>query len=493
MEEQNKITKKRHSNKHTLFALCMALLMLLSFAGGYYVHRLTYGKESKTPIDVLNLIEKVGYVYDPETNDYVELDGDKVAEIIAEKFLDQYSTYYTKAEYEKVQAESKGDYSGFGFTWSYKEETDGGISLSSIPVKPLHSTNGNSPAYNAGLKTGDVIESARKSTDTTVTNFSTQQQLVDFLNATEKDVDYVFYLKDKEEPVTIKKTDYKATYVEYYDSENALTFTYEGNDLTNVVTARPTVNLSELNGKTDVFYVILKAFQGNAFGEMERAFAYAKEQGKTKLVLDLRNNGGGSMDVLEKIASLIIDGNGLQVKLVSAVGKNETTHFSTDRDRFDGFIEKISVIANENSASASECLLGAMLYHYGEKYKTAEKEEDRAKYNSTDCTVFGFGRLVIVKNQNGVAKTYGKGIMQTTYQLTSGGALKLTTALLKWPDHSKYQEGTSIHGIGILPKVAVQGANPNDSANAVINSLALARAIATLDEGAIILDPVVTP
>ena len=134
-----------------------------------------------------------------------------------------------------------------------------------------------------------------------------------------------------------------------------------------------------------------------------------------------------------------------------------------------------------------------MLYHYGEKYKMAETEEDKAKYNSTDCTVFGFGRLVIVKNQDGVAKTYGKGIMQTTYQLTSGGALKLTTALLRWPDHSKYHEGTSIHGIGILPKVAVQGANPNDSANAVIDSLALSRALATLDEGAIILDPVVTP
>jgi carboxyl-terminal processing protease len=226
---------------------------------------------------------------------------------------------------------------------------------------------------------------------------------------------------------------------------------------------------------------------------MERALAYAKESGKTQLVLDLRNNGGGSMEILEKIASLVIDGDGSQIKLVSAVGKNETTHYNTDRDRFDGFIKKISVIANENSASASECLMGAMLYHYGEKYKTAEKEEDKAKYNNTDCTVFGFGRLVIVKNKNGVAKTYGKGIMQTTYQLSSGGALKLTTARLMWPDHSRWHEGTSIHGIGILPKVAVQGANPNDSANAVIDSLALARAIATLDEGAIILDPVINP
>ena len=70
--------------------------------------------------------------------------------------------------------------------------------------------------------------------------------------------------------------------------------------------------------------------------------------------------------------------------------------------------------------------------------------------------------IVIEKNSKGVAKTYGKGIMQTTYQLLSGGAFKLTTAKIYWPDKT-----TSIHGVGVIA----------DGENAVSSENALDRAI----------------
>ena len=80
------------------------------------------------------------------------------------------------------------------------------------------------------------------------------------------------------------------------------------------------------------------------------------------------------------------------------------------------------VLANKNTASASECLIGALLY-YGDLL-TKEK-------------------VILEEDATGVAKTYGKGIMQSTYILTNGGAFKLTTAKIYWPDAT-----TSIHGIG---------------------------------------------
>ena len=81
------------------------------------------------------------------------------------------------------------------------------------------------------------------------------------------------------------------------------------------------------------------------------------------------------------------------------------------------------VLANENTASASECLLG-VLVHYKELLKS---ESD----------------VILEKNAQNQYKTYGKGIMQTTYKLLSGGALKLTTAKIYWPDYK-----SSIHGVG---------------------------------------------
>ena len=78
-----------------------------------------------------------------------------------------------------------------------------------------------------------------------------------------------------------------------------------------------------------------------------------------------------------------------------------------------------------------------------------------------------FTAPLIEKNQNGVAKTYGKGIMQTTYKLISGGAFKLTTAKIYLPDKKN-----SIHGVGFI----ATGDNAVDSQNA------LARAIQSLGQ-----------
>jgi hypothetical protein len=64
-----------------------------------------------------------------------------------------------------------------------------------------------------------------------------------------------------------------------------------------------------------------------------------------------------------------------------------------------------------------------------------------------DYQTISYGDICL-SERDGVAKTYGKGIMQTTYPLSifSGDAVKLTTAQLFWPITQK-----SIHGVGVLP------------------------------------------
>ena len=132
------------------------------------------------------------------------------------------------------------------------------------------------------------------------------------------------------------------------------------------------------------------------------------------------------MHVLTEVASMLIYNGGQKSSLIArAIGKKSVEDFNTGKNAYmlENF-DRVAVIANNNTASASECLIGAML-HYGDK--------------------FGKENLVIETGADGVAKTYGKGIMQTTYMLITGGAFKLTTAKVVWPDGQ-----TCIHGKGII-------------------------------------------
>ena len=115
------------------------------------------------------------------------------------------------------------------------------------------------------------------------------------------------------------------------------------------------------------------------------------------------------------------------VSLVADYGEKKEKYKATGNYYHSYFSEdsRIAVMADWNTASASEALLGCML-DYG-----------AITYNN-----------VCLSERGGLAKTYGKGIMQTTYLLgISAGAIKLTTAEICWP-----VSGTSIHDRGVLPE-----------------------------------------
>jgi carboxyl-terminal processing protease len=182
--------------------------------------------------------------------------------------------------------------------------------------------------------------------------------------------------------------------------------------------------MSEL--PNDVGYIKLDLFEGGVVSQFATALSYMFDSGKTKLILDLRDNGGGRVNILTQIASYLIYNEGKATSLVMKTEERSgSDNYYTVANNFDTRLQKLIVLANNNTASASECLIGALLC-YGDNFDK----------NGND--------LVIEKNSQGIAKTYGKGIMQTTYLLLNGGAFKLTTGRVLWPD------GRCIHGVGVI-------------------------------------------
>lgn len=505
------------TKKKILISIGLVLLVLTSFFGGYFSQYALRGEGEKVVSDVLHVMDQVGFVYDPEKDEYVKLDEDKIARLIAGNFLDGYSKYYTKEEYEELQRKKKGNYTNFG------------ISMSNSNSKSLEEDTNvvsgvvlNSPAHLAGIKAGDKIVAISVNGGEFV-GVTCGLQLNDLLNSALENDQYDFYIDGQEEPITVQKKSYSRCYVTYEDSEVSAFFSPVYGQRVNSVSDAYAVIVENSKWPTDdgandgtedgedgqpsdantqdsapvedsqpeepatppeeqptpdfdkfgddVAYVRLTAFEGDAALQFGAVIKYMVERGRTRLVLDLAGNGGGNMTILQNIASyLIYNGGKVDTKIAVASEKldgNATdgyvaegyrqTSYSTTVNNFNTAITDISVIADRNTASASECLIGAMI-HYKDK-------------NQYDRYIFTKDNLVIVGSANpknsddGVIdgtteyRTYGKGIMQTTYKLSSGGALKLTTAKLLWPNSS-----TCIHKVGITPSLNSNKAQNHDTA-----------------------------
>ena len=139
-----------------------------------------------------------------------------------------------------------------------------------------------------------------------------------------------------------------------------------------------------------------------------------EKKGAKSLIIDLRNNGGGILDASTDIADYFLDKDLKIIETKDNHDKHQTTKSKNDPI----FNMPVIILANGNTASASEVLIGAL------------KDNNRAK-------VIG-------------EKTYGKGIIQTVMTLSDGSGMKITTAEYYTPN------GTAIHGVGITPDIEVK-------------------------------------
>ena len=167
-------------------------------------------------------------------------------------------------------------------------------------------------------------------------------------------------------------------------------------------------------------YVRVNQFSENTARELSNAVDELQEANAGMLeglVLDLRNNPGGVLDSAVDVSDLFLDSG----VIVSADGRTVEARFTRSAHRgdiLDG--APMVVLVNSGSASASEIVAGALQDH---------------------------GRATIVGSP-----TFGKGLVQTVMPLSRGRAIKLTTSRYYTPS------GDSIHDVGVLPDVLIEGA-----------------------------------
>ncbi len=151
-------------------------------------------------------------------------------------------------------------------------------------------------------------------------------------------------------------------------------------------------------------YIPLQTFNENTAEEVDAAIASLKRQGAKGLVLDMRDNGGGIVEQALETSSLFLhEGQ----EIVSVRSRNEAAEVERASGKHLALDIPLVVLVNDGSASATEIVAGALQDH------------DRA--------------LVVGSN------TFGKGLVQSLYQLDGGYHLKITTG--KWYTPS----GRSIH------------------------------------------------
>ncbi|MBO5737082.1 MAG: hypothetical protein J6S04_04665 [Clostridia bacterium] len=421
---------KPEKTRKTMRAVTAILLAAACFVLGGFAVWFSLDSEMRTLIKLKYAIQKNYYekIDDEEFYDTV-FDG------INYDLLDAYSRYMTADEYREAQGDLAGKRIGIGLVFNTKDEA-GNEQMLVVRVC------GNSPAEEAGLQEGDRIIAYGK-TETALTENEVFNDFSTFLNTLAEGESFCIRAKRGTEAVdfTLARKSYVENYVFYRTKTTAYAFTGKKSDVWTEI-GKPLEALAE-----DTAYIRLIQFGDGT----EKLFAKAMEQfkadGKKNLVLDLRDNGGGYLSTMQGIAGYFCK-NSTEKKpqiVVAKDRKREETFKANSNDYGDYFAtdSRICVLADNGTASASECLIGAMV-----------------DYGAT-----AFSDICLIE-RDGVAKTYGKGIMQTTYYLGMKlDAVKLTTAELYWPI-----SGKSIHGRGVLPEDGAKTSAANGYGDAEIES-----------------------
>lgn len=297
---------------------------------------------------------------------------------IVSSLNDPYSKYLDKSQWEELRLQLDAEFGGIGV---YVVEAEGKLTI----VAPIKGT----PAESAGLKDGDII--------TSINGESTAGMSQD---------DAVHLMRGD------PGTQLELTVFRQDDGqEHSFTIVRE---IINV----PSVEDKIVNENPLLGYIKLNQFHARSPQEMAASLSGMEEKKVQGLILDLRDNGGGDFDASLSIADLFL--NQCEVVSVKDAKGKETVHNAVAG----GDNLPLVVLVNENSASASEILAGAL--------------QDN-------------GRAILVGE-----KTFGKGLVQTVYPLCNGGALKLTTQKYFTP------KGTDINEIGINPDYVVKNPDKSD-------------------------------
>lgn len=326
---------------------------------------------------VLNILEK-DYLYE---YDIKTIEDGAIAGML-EALEEPYTSYFNASETEEFLTETEGEYEGIGVYISL--DTDKDLVIVLTPIK-------GSPAEEAGIKPGDYILEI----DGQDVQGSTLEEVAS-------------KIKGKKETVVQMK------FARY--SGDSKYETYER------TIQRRTVELNSFEYEkidNNIGYIAFDTFDEKAEGQFENAYKELVNKQKVKgLIIDLRNNPGGLVTTAVEIIDKLVP-TGIITYTVDKNDKREYIYSDSVSCKI-----PIVLIVNENSASASEIMAGAI------------KEND-------------VGKIVGVT-------TYGKGLVQEFKSLKDGTYVKITICEYFSPD------GNKINEIGVEPDYIVEDNEETD-------------------------------
>ncbi len=354
-----------------LSAAIACALMLMVLSSGLTRYRIADAEDRYDAQLISTLLEWVDRYYygeKPDPDALVAAAGHALIQNVG----DPYSAYYTDEEYASFTSEMNGKYKGIGVSLYAPDEN--GALLARV-------YEGNF-AYEAGLREGDYITA------------------VDGESVISKPIDDVTALITGEAGTTVEITVKRG--------DETLKFDVERGDI-----YIKRIDYRMLEDKMG--YIRIDSFTGKCAEEFDSALADLEGQGMTSLIIDLRDNPGGTLDVVNSVCDRILP----ECTITTLKGNTinpENVYSSTAEHSID--IPYVLLI-NEYSASCSEIMAGAV---------------------QDNETGFLIGTT-----------TYGKGIVQTTWNLGGGyGWIKLTTDAYYTPS------GKSLNGVGVTPDRIVE-------------------------------------
>ena len=281
-----------------------------------------------------------------------QADEEKSADSIYKAYLssydDKYTVYYTADEYKKLMESTSGKFYGVGALCSINES--GGVMV-------LDAFE-DGPAYKAGVRDGDVVIKV-DDTDITGMDLSSAVALIKGDKGTQ--VNLTIVRDDKTYVFSIIRDEIITKTVDYKMMENS------------------------------IGYIQISQFDEVTTEQFKEALTDLNNQGLKGLIVDIRSNPGGLLNVVVDIVDEIIP-KGLIVYTDDVNGNRKEYNGSSDNE----ITVPMAVLVDGNSASAAEIFAGA---------------------------VQDYGKGKIIGTQ-----TFGKGIVQTIQPLTDGSAIKYTIA-----------------------------------------------------------------
>ena len=322
-------------------------------------------KKYDTLLEIMAIVEENYY---EETDETAMLDG--AAAGMLDALGDPYTFYYTPKAYAEMWEDDEGEYAGVGILISASYSTQ---------ICTVIRTFTGSPAEKAGVMRGDILY---KVEDMYVTA-DNLQDAVDIMRGTPGTDVKVVFLRNGEERETVM--------------------------------TRAVVNVNRVEStmlENNVGYIVLYEFAGDCSAKFDEALDAMLEQDLKGLIIDLRDNPGGWVADAEAIADRFLD-QGVIYYTEYKGGYREYSY------SINGKVDiPLVIMINENSASSSEILTGAL--------------KDRA-----NATVVG-------------VQSYGKGIIQAVSGVGKEGAgMQVTVAQYFTP------AGNKVHKIGITPDVEI--------------------------------------